>query len=134
MDRPTPDDVRRLAEFMAEHGLVELEIEEDSVAVRLRVPEEPPAGAVAAAAGRSPEGVELVSPMTGIFYGAPAPGQQAYVEVGDTVSAGDIVGLIEAMKVFNEITAEVSGRVVEILVGSEAHVREGDTLMVIQRH
>jgi acetyl-CoA carboxylase biotin carboxyl carrier protein len=71
--------------------------------------------------------------MTGVFYRSPGPGQSAFVSPGDFVAVGDTVGLIEAMKVFNEITAEVSGRVAEVLVDSEAHVAEGDTLMTLRR-
>ena len=138
MDSPSPDDIRQLAEFMREHGLVELELEEEAQAVRLRLAEQGAAGCSEAPsappqAEQRTDLTELVSPMTGVFYRTPAPGQPAYVSAGDHVSAGDVVGLIEAMKVFNEITAEVSGQVVEVLVGHEAHVEEGDTLMVLKR-
>ena len=56
------------------------------------------------------------SPLVGTFYRAPAPGEDAYVEVGDRVKAGQVLCIVEAMKLMNEIPADVSGEVVEILV------------------
>jgi acetyl-CoA carboxylase biotin carboxyl carrier protein len=75
---------------------------------------------------------QLRSPMNGVYYATPAPGADSYVAVGDFVEAGQVVCLIEAMKTFNEVTAEWAGNVVAILVEHEQQVREGEPLMVIE--
>jgi acetyl-CoA carboxylase biotin carboxyl carrier protein len=75
--------------------------------------------------------VEVDSPMVGTFYRAPAPGEAAFVEVGDRVRSGQTVCIIEAMKLMNEIEAEVSGQVMEILVQNGEPVEYGQPLMRI---
>jgi acetyl-CoA carboxylase biotin carboxyl carrier protein len=75
--------------------------------------------------------VEVQSPMVGTFYRAPAPGEAPFVEVGDRVKAGQSVCIIEAMKLMNEIEAEVSGQVMEILVQNGEPVEYGQPLMRI---
>lgn len=75
------------------------------------LPEQP-----AAAAEPKDEGITVKAPMVGTFYKAPSPEADAYVKVGDKVSSTSVVCILEAMKLFNEIQAEVSGEVVEILV------------------
>ncbi|MBC5795147.1 MAG: acetyl-CoA carboxylase biotin carboxyl carrier protein [Sphaerospermopsis sp.] len=84
--------------------------------------------AVNAAASRF---VEVQSPMVGTFYRAPAPGEAPFVEVGDRVKVGQSVCIIEAMKLMNEIEAEVSGQVMEILVQNGEPVEYGQPLMRI---
>ncbi len=76
--------------------------------------------------------VELRAPMTGVFYRAPSPDAPPYVEVGDFVEEGQIVCLIEAMKVFNEVPAERSGRVVEICASSGQLVEQGSVLFRLE--
>lgn len=76
-------------------------------------------------------GTPVVSPMVGLFYRAPSPNDANFVEVGDRVEIGQTVGLIETMKVFNEITSETEGAVLEIKALSGALVETGDTLMTI---
>lgn len=78
-----------------------------------------------------PKGTPITSPMTGIFYASPSPGADPYVKVGESVSAGQIIGLIEAMKVFNEITATVSGIVTDAPVSNGSLVNPGDVLVRI---
>jgi acetyl-CoA carboxylase biotin carboxyl carrier protein len=73
--------------------------------------------------------VEIPSPMVGTFYRAPAPGEPPFVEVGDRVRSGQTVCIIEAMKLMNEIEAEVSGQVIEILVHNGEPVEYGQPLM-----
>ncbi|MES1025520.1 acetyl-CoA carboxylase biotin carboxyl carrier protein [Gloeocapsa sp. BRSZ] len=73
--------------------------------------------------------LEVISPMVGTFYRAPAPGEPSFVDVGDRVRSGQTVCIIEAMKLMNEIEAEVSGRVVEILVQNGEPVEYGQPLM-----
>lgn len=75
--------------------------------------------------------VEVPSPMVGTFYRAPAPGEPAFVEVGDRVRSNQTVCIIEAMKLLNEIEAEVSGQVMEILVQNGDPVEYGQPLMRI---
>lgn len=76
--------------------------------------------------------VEITSPMVGTFYRAPAPGEPPFVEVGDRVQANQPVCIIEAMKLMNEIEAEVSGQVVSILVENGEPVEYGQPLMQIK--
>lgn len=71
---------------------------------------------------------EITSPMVGTFYRASAPGEAPFVEVGDKVSLGNVVCIIEAMKLMNEIEAEISGQVVEIAVENGEPVEYGQTL------
>lgn len=73
--------------------------------------------------------VEVMSPMVGTFYRAPAPGEPSFVEVGDRVRTGQTVCIIEAMKLMNEIETEVSGQVMEILVQNGEPVEYGQPLM-----
>ncbi|BAY26575.1 acetyl-CoA carboxylase biotin carboxyl carrier protein [Calothrix sp. NIES-2100] len=75
--------------------------------------------------------VEVSSPMVGTFYRAPAPGEAPFVEVGDRIRSGQAVCIIEAMKLMNEIEAEVSGQVMEILVQNGEPVEYGQPLMRI---
>ncbi len=78
------------------------------------------------------EGEQLiVSPMVGTFYAAPAPTEEDFVSVGDMVEPGQSVGIIEAMKMMNQIEAEVAGRVVRIMVRDAQGVEYGQPLMVI---
>jgi acetyl-CoA carboxylase biotin carboxyl carrier protein len=85
--------------------------------------------AAAAASGASESNLkEITSPMVGTFYAAPSPEAPAYVKVGDTISEGAVVCIIEAMKVMNEIKAEVGGTVVEIAAENGKPVQFGQTL------
>jgi acetyl-CoA carboxylase biotin carboxyl carrier protein len=76
-------------------------------------------------------GTPITSPMTGIYYGAPSPGSSAFVKPGDTVTAGQVIGLIEAMKVFNEIPSPVSGTVSRIVAESGNVVQLGDPILFV---
>jgi acetyl-CoA carboxylase biotin carboxyl carrier protein len=79
----------------------------------------------------APKGVPVTSPMTGIYYGAPSPNAPPFVREGESVTAGQVVGLIEAMKVFNEITATTSGTVSKVVAESGQLVQPGDPLLYI---
>ena len=72
------------------------------------------------------------APLTGIYYGAPSPGATAYVQVGDHVSVGQIIGLIEAMKLFNEIKSDLAGRVARICVDNGALVKAKQPLIEVE--
>lgn len=100
----------------------------------------PAVGTVAAAAAVStvadqPEAVSgniITSPIIGTFYSAPSPEKPDFVRVGDTVNAGDVVCIIESMKLMNEITSEFSGRVAEIYVNNQDPVEFGQKIMRIE--
>lgn len=79
-----------------------------------------------------PEGNMVTSPLVGTFYDSSAPDAPSYVKVGDTVKKGQILGIIEAMKLMNEIESEYDGTIVSILVNNEQVVEYGQPLFVIQ--
>jgi acetyl-CoA carboxylase biotin carboxyl carrier protein len=83
-------------------------------------------------AGPAETGVAIVAPLTGVYYASPSPTSAPYVQVGDTVQVGQIVCIVEAMKVFNEIKAEVSGRVSAIPAQPGQLVHQGDALIRVQ--
>ncbi len=135
--------IRKLAEIMDDTGLTEIEIGSEglslrvargSVAVSAIAPPAPPV-AQDAETDEIPHadhpGV-VTSPMVGVAYGASEPGAPAFVNVGDTVTQGQVVMLIEAMKVFNQIKAPQGGTVTKILVESGAPVEFGEPLMIIE--
>src|SRR5262245_55639357 len=132
------DRIRRLVELMKEHDLSEVDLRESRQRIRIcRVPKEPPRGAYAPpppppaplppapAGGAAPtpktppaEGPNIAiikSPMVGTFYSRPNPKAESFVKVGDRVDTTTVVCIIEAMKVFNEIPAEVRGKIVAVL-------------------
>ena len=78
-----------------------------------------------------PEGYSITAQMVGTFYTSPGPGKPPFVQEGDHVEAGQVVGIIEAMKVMNEIETEVAGRVSRILVKNQTPVEYGQPLMII---
>ena len=75
--------------------------------------------------------VEIIAPLVGTFYQSAKPGSPAFVKKGDIIRVGQIICIIEAMKIFNEIEAEVSGKVVEIIVNDSSPVEYGQTLMLV---
>ena len=85
-----------------------------------------------AAPASSGNGVEVKSPMVGTFYAAPKPGADPFVKVGDTVEVGQVLCIVEVMKLMNNIEAKTAGTVTEILVDNEDAVEHGQTLMVIE--
>lgn len=145
-------DSKRLAEIadvMEDRGLTRVRVEEpDGTAVELErasaaqpvaVPMPMP-GAVTApavapvavpAAAPEPKGTEVTAPMVGVFYAAPAPGDEPFVHVGSKVKAGETLCIIEAMKVLNEVTAGADGEVLEICVADGDLVEFGSCLMRI---
>ena len=94
-------------------------------------PVAPEPAAQAPAAAPEPQGVEVTAPMVGVFYAAPAPGDEPFVRVGSKVKAGETLCIIEAMKVLNEVTAEADGEVLEICVADGDLVEFGSCLMRI---
>ncbi|WP_017297206.1 acetyl-CoA carboxylase biotin carboxyl carrier protein [Nodosilinea nodulosa] len=82
--------------------------------------------------GKGSDVISITSPMVGTFYRSPAPEEPPFVGVGDRISAGQTVCIIEAMKLMNELEAEVSGEIVEILVENSQPVEFGQTLMLVR--
>lgn len=101
------------------------------VAAPTVAPAAPELAAQAPAAAPEPKGTEVTAPMVGVFYAAPAPGDEPFVRVGSKVKAGETLCIIEAMKVLNEVTAEADGEVLEICVADGDLVEFGSCLMRI---
>lgn len=101
------------------------------VAAPAVAPAAPEPAAQAPAATPEPKGTEVTAPMVGVFYAAPAPGDEPFVRVGSKVKAGETLCIIEAMKVLNEVTAEADGEVLEICVADGDLVEFGSCLMRI---
>ena len=143
-------EIKEVIQLMNENGLSEIEIEKDGLKVRLRkgvggaiesyvvsAPQAPAAHAPVSsavpvqtppAAGRN----AIKSPMVGTFYASPAPDAAAFIQTGSTVEVGQVICIIEAMKLMNEIKAEVRGKVTEILVHNGDPVEFGQPLFVIE--
>ena len=157
--------VKKLIELLDESGIAEIEITEGEESVRIsrysqHAPAAAPAPAPQAAAIAAPvaspppstapvtapaqaaapaeaeeDGYEVTSPMVGTYYAASSPGAAPYVQVGDRVSEGDTLCIIEAMKMMNQIETDVSGVIKSIRVQNGEPVEFGQTLFVIdQRH
>ena len=92
----------------------------------------PEPAAQAPAAAPEPKGTEVTAPMVGVFYAAPAPGDEPFVHVGSKVKAGETLCIIEAMKTMNQIPAPRSGTVTAILVEDGQPVEYGEALVVIE--
>ena len=101
------------------------------VAAPAAMPAAPEPAAQAPAAVPEPKGTEVTAPMVGVFYAAPAPGDEPFVHVGSKVKAGETLCIIEAMKVLNEVAAEADGEVLEICVADGDLVEFGSCLMRI---
>lgn len=80
----------------------------------------------------APKGKTITSPMVGAFYAAPAPGAKPFVKVGDVVTTGQVVCIVEAMKLMNEIESEVSGKITQICVEDGQSVEYGQVLMYVE--
>ena len=131
---PLPlDQVEKVVELLRESGVGEIRVRQGETEISVKAtPEAPPAPPLPAAGVPVPEPVEVVpetnglhairSPLVGTFYRAPAPGEEAYVEVGDTVKAGQVLCIVEAMKMMNEIVADVPGEVIEVLAENSGGV------------
>jgi len=141
------ESLRQLLALMSEHDLAELEIEQEDLVVRLRkggaaavVPVAAPVAAAPAAIPSAAPAAEaetaklptINSPMVGTFYATPSPEAPPFVKIGDRVTEDTVVCVIEAMKVFNEIRAEMSGTVEKILGKNAAAVEFGQPLFVVR--
>jgi acetyl-CoA carboxylase biotin carboxyl carrier protein len=148
-------EIRKIVELMNEHGLTLFDMSKEGFHLKLRkgqdldalrgllgsmpaaAPAYAPAPAAAPAAGAAPaapkeEGSAITSPMVGTFYRKPGPDSPAFASVGDVISEGQTLCIIEAMKVMNEITAEKSGTITAVLVEDGTPVQYGDALFRIK--
>lgn len=129
--------IRKYAELMKELGLVSLEITENGSVIRLETSPDVKIQVPDTKVKESPESLsdlyEVHSPMVGVFYRAPAENAAPFVEVGTAVRRGDILCIIEAMKLMNEIVAEQDGIVEEICVENNQVVDFGRVLFRIRK-
>lgn len=146
--------VKKLIELLEESGVAEIEITEGEESVRIsryskspaaapmpvHYAAAPPAAAAvaplqeaapAAAPPSERSGHKVLSPMVGTFYRSPSPEAEHFVKVGDTINAGDTLCIIEAMKMMNQIEADVSGKVLSIEAESGEPIEFGQVLFVI---
>jgi len=156
------DEITRILEMMKEHELSEFELERDNYKIRIRkhggghwvaatphppqvheapAPPSVPGGAASPAAGAAPvlapsdEDIELAvvkSPIVGTFYRAADPEAKPFAEVGDIVHKGQVLCIIEAMKLMNEINAEIDGEIVNVYVENGHAVQYGERLFAIK--
>ncbi len=150
--------VKKLIELLEESGISEIEISEGEESVRISrhpqgmtvmqaaalpaampaaaqlAPAAAPAAPVAAPAAPAAPAADktITAPMVGTFYSAPAPGAKAFVQVGDEIKVGQVLCIIEAMKMMNQIESEKDGRVVSVLARNGEPVEFGQTLFVIE--
>jgi acetyl-CoA carboxylase biotin carboxyl carrier protein len=143
-------EIKDMINLMNENGLTELEIEKEGVRIRLKKGAQgieraveyvqPAHGAAlqqdkAAAVAEKTEKrnvVEIKAPMVGTFYRAPSPEAPPYANIGDTIDAGQVVCIIEAMKLMNEIKSDVKGKIVDIQVDNAEPVEFGQILFVVE--
>ena len=150
------DQLHRLLDALAESDIQEFRLEGDDFRLEVRrnlptqavvapmvsaqVPVRPAAPAVELGSGSPPPAakgsrsdlLDITAPMVGTFYRAPAPGESSFVEIGDRINVGQTICILEAMKLMNELEAEVSGEVVEILVDNGTPVEFGQVLMRVR--
>jgi acetyl-CoA carboxylase biotin carboxyl carrier protein len=138
----SPKEIRALIELLREFDLTEIEVEREGQRVRLRR-EAPGATLSPVAAAPLPataplreapraDTLAIEAPMVGTFYRAPAPDASPYVREGDIVKKGQVVCIIEAMKLMNEIESKVAGRLVKVLVENAQPVEYGQPLFLLE--
>ena len=142
-------EIKDMIALMNENGLAELEIEKDGMRIRLKksgsgyekavefINHPAQAAQQAAETGKLPakaktNTIEVKSPMVGTFYRSPSPEAPPYVNVGDTINVGQVICIIEAMKLMNEIKSEVKGKIVDIQVDNAEPVEFGQVLFVVE--
>ncbi|HEY8647208.1 MAG TPA: acetyl-CoA carboxylase biotin carboxyl carrier protein, partial [Gaiellaceae bacterium] len=141
VDRARAERIREVVRIVQETGVGEITIEEDGTRVSVRRTAEPtyvPAPVAPPTDGDLPpvaprdDVARVESPMVGTFYRAPAPGSAAFVEEGDAVAAGETLCILEAMKLMNEVKAEIEGIVRKIHVGNGEAVEYGQLLFELE--
>ena len=147
-----PEYIEKLAKIITDNGLTEISLEDGDQAITIRkdlpevvvgtsAPVVAPAAAPISKSSSSADaekeenevqGKAITSPMVGTFYSAPAPDASPFVEIGSEVAVGDVVCIIEAMKLMNEIKSEQAGKVVKICVKNGDPVEFGQVLMYVE--
>lgn len=145
-------EIKEMLNLMNENGLVELEIEKDGMRIRLKkltTQTQTPGGPIIIERQKIHEGhqpkdanetvekiasntVEIKAPMVGTFYRSPAPEAPPFAEVGQVIEPGQIICIIEAMKLMNEIKSEIKGKIVEVIVDNAEPVEFGQPLFLIE--
>jgi acetyl-CoA carboxylase biotin carboxyl carrier protein len=129
--------VKSLAVVMRQSNVTEIDLDLESVRLRLRRPDHRGMGSIApgfseqveSSVGAADSTHIVTSPMVGTFYSAPTPNSPPFASKGDSVVVGQTIGIIEAMKIMNEITADRSGVILEFLVGDGQPVEYGSPLL-----
>ena len=141
-------EIKDMINLMNENGLNELEIEKDGMRIKLKknagviekavefvpqhaISQHVPAGAQAEKAEKK-NTIEIKAPMVGTFYRSPSPEAPPYINIGDKVEVGQVLCIIEAMKLMNEIKSEVKGRIIDIHVENAEPVEFGQVLFVVE--
>ena len=136
--------IRELVRIVQESGVAEVEIEDEGMRVSVRRSDERPEASGSAPLAEEEPGelpvvaaapagtIRVESPMVGVFYRSPEPGRPAFVDVGDVVSPGQTLCLLEAMKLFNELKADAPGRVTAIHVENAQPVEFGQLLFELE--
>ena len=140
-------EIKEIVKLMNENDLTEVQVEREGEKLKLKKGADivstpmmhhaapmPSAAAqpIAVAPAKVSTGLEITSPMVGTFYRAPSPESPAFIEVGQMVDVGQVVCIVEAMKLMNEIKSEVKGKVVEVVVNNAEPVEFGQTLFVVE--
>ncbi|MFA5069290.1 MAG: acetyl-CoA carboxylase biotin carboxyl carrier protein [Candidatus Omnitrophota bacterium] len=145
-------EIKEIIGLMEEHGLAEIEIEKGDQKIKLRktLKSEPAQAIQQPSAAQNLSGtntssaqeylkekkplnvIEIKAPIVGTFYRAPSPDAAAFVEVGQEIEVGQVVCIIEAMKLMNEIKSEVKGKVVDILVENADPIEFGQILLLVE--
>jgi acetyl-CoA carboxylase biotin carboxyl carrier protein len=147
--------IQDLIKFVHKSGVNEVSIEENDFKITIKTNQAPtvvtatipaaapvaaapapvaaaPAAAAAPAVSESDNYITIKSPMIGTFYRSASPDKPAFVNVGDEIKAGQVVCVVEAMKLFNEIEAEISGRIVKVLVDNASPIEYDQPLFVVE--
>jgi oxaloacetate decarboxylase alpha subunit len=145
-------EIKEMINLMNENGLLELEIEKDDMRIRLkkagsttevttspmmiekeRIQHKPEAAETKTPIEKMPvNSLEIKAPMVGTFYRAPQPEAPPYVEVGQEIEVGQVICIIEAMKLMNEIKSEVKAKIIEILVDNTEPVEFGQPMFLVE--
>lgn len=141
-------EIKEMIDLMNKNNLNEIEVEKDGMRIRLKksggatpqITQEQIAAQPAAPTGQRPteapakakKTIEIKAPMVGTFYRTPAPDAPPFVDIGQNIEQGQVICIIEAMKLMNEIKSEVKGKVVDILVENATPVEFGQVLFLIE--
>lgn len=149
-------EIKDMINLMNENGITELEVEKEGVRIKLKKGNSgyekaieyvtksaddsrdkaqgtsAPGASASSSKANNSTSVEIKSPMVGTFYRSPSPEAPAYVNIGDSVTPGQVICIIEAMKLMNEIKSEVKGKIVDIQVDNAEPVEFGQVLFVIE--